>query len=46
MTVQAKRAGAVEFLTKPLEDTVFCDAVRDALERSQAALEGEDKLSC
>jgi FixJ family two-component response regulator len=44
MTVQAMKAGAVEFLTKPFEDGVLCDAVRHALERSEAALEGEAEL--
>jgi FixJ family two-component response regulator len=44
MTVRAMKAGAVEFLTKPFDDTVLCDAVRQALERSGAALEGETEL--
>ncbi len=44
MTVQAMKAGAVEFLTKPFEDVVLCDAVRHALERSEAALQGEAEL--
>lgn len=44
MTVQAMKAGAVEFLTKPLEDSVLCDAVRSALERSEAALASESEL--
>ena len=44
MTVQAMKAGAVEFLTKPFEDSVLCDAVRHALQRSEAALEGEAEL--
>ena len=38
MTVQAMKAGAVEFLTKPLRRDVLLDAIRDALERSRAAL--------
>jgi FixJ family two-component response regulator len=37
-TVQAMKAGAVEFLTKPFSDDVLLDAVRHAIERSQAAL--------
>ena len=38
MTVQAMKAGAVEFLTKPLRRDVLLDAIRGALERSRAAL--------
>ena len=38
MTVQAMKAGAVEFLTKPFEDEVLLAAVAGALERSRAAL--------
>jgi FixJ family two-component response regulator len=44
MTVQAMKAGAVEFLTKPFDDTVLCDAVQQALARSQAALAGESEV--
>jgi len=36
--VQAMKAGAVEFLTKPFNDDVLLSAVRQALERSRAAL--------
>lgn len=38
MTVQAMKAGAVEFLTKPFKDDVLLEAIRSAIERSQAAL--------
>ena len=38
MTVQAMKAGAVEFLTKPLNDDVLLTAIRAALEGSRAAL--------
>src|SRR4029453_9217322 len=38
MTVQAMKAGAVEFLTKPLKRDVLLDAIRGALERSRAVL--------
>ena len=41
MTVRAMKAGAVEFLTKPFDDEVFCEAVRGALARSEAALQGD-----
>jgi FixJ family two-component response regulator len=44
MSVQAMKAGAVEFLTKPVVDDVLMDAIRNALERSRRALEHEAKM--
>ncbi|WP_280156501.1 response regulator [Piscinibacter sp. XHJ-5] len=45
MTVQAMKAGAVEFLTKPLRDDVVVDAVASALERSRLALDHESQMT-
>ena len=46
MTVQAMKAGAVEFLTKPFDDEVLLTALHHAIEHSSAALgnEGEIKV--
>jgi FixJ family two-component response regulator len=38
MTVQAMKAGAVEFLTKPFDYDVLLKAIRNAIERSRTAL--------
>jgi FixJ family two-component response regulator len=38
MSVQAMKAGAIEFLTKPLQHDVLLNVIRDAIERSRAAL--------
>jgi FixJ family two-component response regulator len=37
MTVQAMKAGAVEFLTKPFRDQELLDAIQQALERDRQA---------
>jgi FixJ family two-component response regulator len=44
MTVQAMKAGAVEFLTKPFNDDVLLSAIQQALERSRAALGREGEI--
>lgn len=44
MTVQAMKAGAVEFFTKPFNDDVLLAAIRAALERSRVALSLEAEM--
>ena len=44
MTVQAMKAGAVEFLTKPFKDDVLLDAIRGAIERSRATLRQDSQI--
>jgi FixJ family two-component response regulator len=44
MTVQAMKAGAVEFLTKPIDDDALLSAIRHAIERSSAALRREAEM--
>lgn len=44
MTVQAMKAGAVEFLTKPFSDDVLLSAIHSALERSRDALSHEAEM--
>jgi len=43
-TVQAMKAGAVEFLTKPWDDDALVTAIRQALERSRCALDHEAEI--
>jgi FixJ family two-component response regulator len=44
MTVQAMKAGAVEFLMKPFADDVLLSAIRHAIERSHIALRHEAEI--
>jgi len=44
MTVQAMKAGAVEFLTKPLRGDLLLSAIQHAIERSRAALGHEEAM--
>jgi FixJ family two-component response regulator len=44
MTVQAMKAGAVEFLTKPYSNDVLLNAIRHAIARSHAVLGREAEL--
>ncbi len=45
MTVQAMKAGAVEFLTKPFDDEVLLTAVRHALKSSAAVVEDQAEIA-
>lgn len=44
MTVQAMKAGAVEFLTKPFDDEVLLSAIGHAIKRSAAVLDDQSEL--
>ena len=45
MTVQAMKAGAVEFLTKPFDDEVLLSAIRHAIKRSMAVLNDQAEIT-
>ena len=44
-TVQAMKAGAVEFLTKPFDDEVLLSAIRHAIKRSMAVLNDQVEIT-
>jgi FixJ family two-component response regulator len=43
-SVQAMKAGAVEFLTKPFKDDVLLDAIRGAIDHSRTALRLDSEM--
>lgn len=45
MSVRAMKAGAVEFLSKPIHEQEFLDAVQTALERDSLRLEAEREVA-
>ena len=45
MSVQAMKAGAVEFLTKPFRDQDLLDAIQQAIDRDRTARRARDELA-
>jgi FixJ family two-component response regulator len=45
MSVQAMKAGAVEFLTKPFDDEVLLSAIQHAIKRSMAVLNDQVEIT-
>jgi len=45
MSVKAMKSGAVEFLTKPFQDQVLLDAIRQALDRDRVARQQRSNLA-
>jgi FixJ family two-component response regulator len=43
-SVRAMKAGAIEFLTKPFDDDILLDAIRQAIKSSRVALEHKDDM--
>ena len=46
MTVRAMRAGAVDFLTKPVDSAVFLDRVQAAIQHNCELLKQQEALAC
>lgn len=44
ISVQAMKAGAIEFLTKPLQHDVLVTAIRNAIDRSRDALRADSEI--
>jgi FixJ family two-component response regulator len=44
VTVRAMKAGAIEFLTKPFEDDVLLNAIRNALKNSNTAISRQTEI--